>query len=230
MADKNFNTLEMFLLIAHHPEKGRFMIPQMFLQYGIAGAILLDLTLEDRIELENKQLILKPSMVSADPVINEAVTLMSQSPRSRKADHWVRKLATRYRKYKWQVLKGLGDKRMVRIEEKKFLGLIPYRKSYLIETYTRGNMIRQLKSEILAYTREPSSASMAIAGLIDACRMHRILSDDREERKAIKSQLKMTIKDSPVSDIVSQTIKQVQAAIIAGVTAAIIASTAGGRH
>ncbi len=230
MAEKNFNTAEKFLLIAHHPEKGRFLIPHMFLQYGIAGAILLDLTLEDRIELDNNQLILKPARVSADPVINEAVTLMTESPRSRKADYWVRKLATRYRKYKWQVLKGLADKRMVRIEEKKFLGLIPYRKSYLIESYTRGNMIRQLKSEILAYTREPSSASMAIAGLIDACRMHRILSDDREERKAIRTQLKKTIKDSPVSDIVSQTIKQVQAAIIASVTAAIIASTAGRRQ
>jgi hypothetical protein len=230
MTEKKFTTAEKFLLIAHHPERGRFMIPHMFLQYGIAGAILLDMTLENRIELENKQLILKPSRVTADPVINEAVTLMSQSTRSRKADYWVRKLASSYRKYKWQVLKGLADKRMVRIEEKKFLGLIPYRKSYLIESYTRGNILRQLKSEILAYTREPSSASMAIAGLIEACRMHRILSDDREERKAIRTQLKKIIKDSPVSDIVSQTIKQVQAAIIAGVTAAIIASTARGRH
>lgn len=230
MAEKNFNTAEKFLLIAHHPEKGRFIIQPMFLQYGIAGAILLDLTLENRIELDNKQLILKPARVSADPVINEVVSLMSQSAKSRKVNYWVRKLATRYRKYKWQVLKGLAAKSMVRIEEKKFLGLIPYRKSYLIESYTRSNILRQLKSEILAYTREPSSASMAIAGLIGACRMHRILSDDREERKAIKTQLKKTIKDSPVSDIVSQTIKQVQAAIITSVTTAIIASTAGGRH
>ena len=91
-------------------------------------------------------------------------------------------------------------------------------------------MLRQLKSELLAYAREPSSASMAIAGLIEACRMHRILSDDREERKVIRTQLKKAINDNPVSDIVSQTIKQVQAAIISVVTASIIASTAGGRH
>lgn len=229
MAEKNFNTVEKFLLIAHHPEKGRFMIPQIYIQYGIAGALLLDLTLEDRIETADKRLLLKSGKVSADPVISEVVTLISQSPRSRKTDYWVRKLATRHNKYKWQVLKSLADKRMVRIEEKKFLGLIPYRQSYLTESYTRSTMIRHLKSEILAYTREPSSASMAIAGLIEACRMHRILSDDREELKTIKAQLKKIIKDSPVSDIVSQTIKQVQAAIIASVTAAVFASAAG-RH
>ena len=180
-------------------------------------------------EMADKRFLLKAGGVSADPVINEVITLMSQSPKSRKTDYWVRKLATRYSKYKWLVLKGLAGKRMVRIEEKKFLGLIPYRKSYLIESYTRSNIIRQLKNEILAYTREPSSPICAIAGLIEACRMHRILSDDREERKAIRTHIKKIIKESPVSDIVSQTIRQVQAAIIASVTAAVFTSAAG-RH
>ncbi|MBE0678759.1 MAG: GPP34 family phosphoprotein [Bacteroidales bacterium] len=230
MAEKNFNIAEKFLLIAHHPEKGRFMISQLYIQYGIAGAIVLDMMLEDRIDIADKKLILKTARGSADPIISEVIALMSQSSRSRRVEYWVRKLATRYNKYKWLVLKGLADKRIVRIEEKKFLGLIPYRKSSLIESYTRSNIIRQLKSEVLAYTREPSSASMSIAGLIEACRMHRILSDDREERKTIRTQLKKMIKESPVSDAVSQTIKQVQAAIIASVTAAIVASTAGRRH
>jgi len=230
MAEKNFNTAEKFLLIAHHPEKGRFMIPHIYIQYGIAGAILLDMTLEDRIDIADNKLLMKTSRGSADPSIDEAVNLISQSTKSRKADYWVRKLAMRHKKFKWQILEGLADKRMVRIEEKKFLGLIPYRKSFLIESYTRSNMVRQLRSEILAYTREPSSASMAIAGLIEACRMQRMLSDDREERKTIKTQLKKINKESPLSDVVSQTIRQVQAAIIASVTAAIIASTAGGHH
>jgi hypothetical protein len=229
MTEKNFNTAEKFLLIAHHPEKGRFKISQIYIQYGIAGALLLDMTLENRIEMEEKRLILKSASVSGDPVINDAVTLMTQSTKPRKADYWVRKLATRHNRYKWQVLKGLVDKRMVRIEEKKFLGLIPYRQSYLVESYTRSSLIRQLKSEIMAYTREPSSASMAVAGLIEACRMYRILSDDRDELKTIRTQLKKIIKESPVSDVVSQTIRQVQIAIISSITAAIVASSAG-RH
>ncbi len=230
MTEKSFNTAEKFLLIAHHPEKGRFLISQMYIQYGIAGAILLDMTLEDRIDIADKKLILKMARDSADPVINEVIAQMSQSAKPRKAEYWVRKLAMRHKKFRWQVLQGLADKRVVRIDERKLFGLIPYRKSYLIESYTRSNMVRQLRSEILAYTREPSSANMAIAGLIEACRMYRILSDDREERKTIKTQLKKINRESPVADVVSQTIRQIQASIIASVTAAIIASTAGGRH
>jgi len=230
MTEKTFNTAEKFLMIAHHPEKGRFMISGIFIQYGIAGAILLDMTLEERIDITDKRLVLKIPGTSADPHINEVISLMSHDPRPRRVEYWVRKLARHYNKYKRQVLAGLANKRMVRIEERKFLGLIPYRRSYLIESYTRSNLVRQLKNELLTTTRELSSSNMAIAGLIEACRMHRILSDDREELKNIRSRLKKIIKESPVSDAVSQTISQVQAAIITSVTAAIVASTAGGRH
>ncbi|MFO7620157.1 MAG: GPP34 family phosphoprotein, partial [Bacteroidales bacterium] len=66
MSEKSFNTAEKFLLIAHHPEKGRFTISPMYIKYGLAGAILLDMTLEDRIDLTDKRLILKTAGTSAD--------------------------------------------------------------------------------------------------------------------------------------------------------------------
>ena len=76
------------------------MIPQMYLQYGIAGAILLDMALEDLTDITNKRLIIKLARTSLIPVITEVVTLISQSSKSRKADYSrVRKLATRYNKY-----------------------------------------------------------------------------------------------------------------------------------
>jgi golgi phosphoprotein 3 len=230
MLEKTFNTAEKFLMIAHHPEKGRFMISGMFIQFGIAGAILLDMSLEERIDILNKRLILKTPGTSADPLTNEVTTLISRDPRPRRVGYWVRRLARRYNKYKRQVLESLAAKRMVRIEERKFLGLIPYRRSYLIESYTRSNLIRQIKNDILVNSREPSYANMAIAGLMEACRMQRILSDDREELKNIRIRLKKILKESPVADVVSQTVRQVQAAIFASVTAAIVASRAGGHQ
>ena len=62
-----------------------------------------------------------------------------------------------------------------------------------------------------------------------ACRMYRILSADRDELKTIRSQLKKIIKESPVSDVVAKTIRQVQA-VITSVTAAIVAHPTAGRH
>ena len=228
MSEKNFTTAEKFLLVAHHPDKGRFMMQRTYLQYGIAGAILLDMTISDRLEADGSKLSLKRASASTDPVMNDVVSLMSQSSKPRKAEYWIRKLGARYNKYLLQLLKGLAGKRLLRIEEKKFLGLIPYRKSYLLESYTRSNLVLQLKNEIIAYRGVPGD-NLALAGMIEACRMQRILTTDRDELKQIKTQLKRMIKENPVADAVAQTVSQVEAAVIASITAAVVASTAG-RH
>ena len=230
MAEKNLSTAEKFLLIAHHPEKGRFMVSGMFIQYGIAGAILLDMTLEGSIEIKDGKLVMRPGRAADRTVRDDVASLMSASGKPMKTGSWVRKLARRYNRYLRQVLNEMEKKRMVRMEERRFLGIIPYRKSFLVESYTRSNLIRQIKNEILSYTRDPSPSGIAIAGLIEACRMQRILSSDRDELKTIRAQLKKIVKESPVSEATGQTIREVQAAIMASVTAAIIAATAGGRH
>jgi hypothetical protein len=228
MSERGLSIAEKFLLIAHHPERGRFIIPSTYLQYGLAGAILLDLTISDRIETDGTKLSLKRTRPTTDPLLQEVAALMSQSRMPRKAEYWIRKLGARYNKYLLQLLKGLAGKRLLRIEEKKFLGLIPYRKSYLLESYTRSNLIRQLRSEIMAYRGVPGE-NLPLAVMVAACRMQRIVTTDRDELKQVRSQLKRMTREHPVSDAVAQTVSQVQAAVFASITAAVAASTSG-RH
>ncbi|MFZ2286545.1 MAG: GPP34 family phosphoprotein [Bacteroidales bacterium] len=230
MADKTLSTAEKFLMIAHHPERGRFMVSGMFIQYGVTGAILLDMTLDGSLEMKDRKLLLWPGRVDDKSVRDDVAALMSASEKPMKTGFWVRKLARRYNRYLVRVLNEMEKKRLVRTEKRKFLGLIPYRKSFLVESYTRSNLIRQLKSDILSYTSESSPSGVAIACLIEACRMQRIMSSDRDELKTIRTQLKKIVKESPVSEAVGQTIREVQAAIMASVTAAVIAATAGGHH
>lgn len=228
MTEKTFTTAEKLLILAHHPEKGRFLTSLTYLQYGIAGALLLDLALWERISITGKSLILKPGKGLSSPVYDDVIALISQSPDSRKVGHWVRKFANRYGRYKWHILEGLVGKKIFRIEKKKFLGLIPYRQSFFIETLTRASMIRQLKNEILS-GRGITGEINALAGLVKACLMESVLSADRDELKRIRQQLKVMAVESPVSGIVSETIHQVQAAIIVSVTAAAVASSSARR-
>ena len=222
--EKTLNTSEKFLLIAHHPEKGRLVVSRQFFRYGLAGAILLDLLLDGRIGMENGRIIPRPGNTPSDPVKSEVIQMITESARPRRAGYWVRRLAFRYNGYLNQIRVGLAGKRLLKIEESRLLGIIPWRRSFLTESYTRTNLIRQLKNDILVY-RGDAGESGALAGLVEACRMRRILSTDREELKMIRSQVKKILKDSPVSDAVAQTIRQVQAAIIASVTASIAASS-----
>ena len=200
------------------------MVSRQFFRYGLAGAILLDLLLDGRIGMENGRIIPRPGNTPSDPVKSEVIQMITESARPRRAGYWVRRLAFRYNGYLNQIRVGLAGKRLLKIEESRLLGIIPWRRSFLTESYTRTNLIRQLKNDILVY-RGDAGESGALAGLVEACRMRRILSTDREELKMIRSQVKKILKDSPVSDAVAQTIRQVQAAIIASVTASIAASS-----
>ncbi|NLE33667.1 MAG: GPP34 family phosphoprotein [Bacteroidales bacterium] len=229
MTEKNFSISERFLITAHHPSKGGFLLSQVYLQYGLAGALLLDLTHRGLITITDKKLTLKPGRALPSQALNDVVSLMMESPKVRRTDYWIRKLANRFRTYKWRILDDLAEKKIVRIERRKFLGLIPYRLSFFTESYTRANLVRHLKGEILS-GRSVSGESNALAGLVRACNMQRILATDRDEFRRIKERLKLVVSESPVSDVVAQTISQVQAAIIASVTTAVIASSSAGRH
>jgi hypothetical protein len=222
--EKTLNTSEKFLILAHHPGKGRLVVSRQYFRYGLAGAILLDLCLDGRIWMENGRITPKPGNTPADPVKREVIQMITESTRPRRTGYWIRKLAFRYNGYLNQIRTGLAGKKLLRIEETRLLGIIPWRRSWLTESYTRINLIRQLKNDILVYRGEAGESS-ALAGLVEACRMRRILSTDREELKMIRSQIKRILKDSPVSDAVAQTIRQIQAAIIASVTASVAASS-----
>ena len=222
--EKRLKTSEKFLILAHHPEKGRLVVSRQYFRYGLAGAILLDLCLDERIGFENGRITARPGNTPADPVKGEVLKMITDSARPRKTGYWVRKLAFLNTRYMKQIVAGLVSKRLVRIEDTKVLGIFPWSRTYLTESLTREKLIRQLRNDILVY-RGDVNDSTALAGLIEACRMWRILSTDRDELKMIRSQIKRIIKDTPVAGAVGQTIRQVQAAIIASVTASVVAST-----
>jgi hypothetical protein len=221
----NFSTLEKFLLIAHHPDKGRFIISSIQMDYGIIGSILMDMSLDDRIALENNKVILKKGAVSGNQILSEVISMISSSGKSHSIKHWITKLARRSGKYKWVALAELAGKKVIQTENRKFLGIIPYRKSYLLDSYNRNKMIQQLKYNVLSH-KELSNETLAILGMIEACKMHKIISSEKDELKKIKKELKEIIKESPVASMVDQTIRQVQAAIFGAIAASTVTATA----
>lgn len=223
------STAEKFLLLAHHPDKGRFIISDVQTEYGIIGAILLDMSLENLISIEDGKLLLRKSEKADNQIINEVLSLIGNSDKPRKIKYWIPKLARKSRKYKWIVLMELEKKSVMQIESRKILGIIPYRKSYLTDNYSRNNMIQQLRNNIL-FHKELNNESVSILGMVEACKMQKIIATDRDELKRVREELKQIMKESPIADTVNQTIKQVQAAIIGAMMAAVAASSTAAHH
>lgn len=217
------NTQAKFLLLAQHSEKGRLIIPEMHINYGLVGAVLLEMSLDEQIKIEEDKVILMKDVKSEDPIISEIIQEISLSNKARKIQYWVSRLARKSHKYKWSILSDLAKHKLIRIEKKKFLGLISYRKSYLIESSMRNNLIHELKNCIL-FKEDLKDDNVLMLGLIEACKMHKIISSDKEELKKLKKELKERIKESPVANTVDKTIKQIQAALFVVTIAATTSS------
>jgi len=183
------------------------------------------MSLDNRIGIEEKRLILKNVKRDDNPIISEISTIIGKSEKHRKIKYWVDRLTRKSNIYKRSLQDGLERKGLVRIEHHKFLGLIPYRKCYIIDSKMRDSLIRLLR-ECILFHKELNNENTVLLGLIEACRMHKILSSDREELKTIRKELKAIIKESPIAETVGETIKQVQIAIISSVAAATIATSA----
>lgn len=229
MQNLNLNTQERFLVLAQHPEKGRFVISDIQLNFGIIGAILLDLTVNDEIKIENDILTTTGKSGSTNKNNHEVLSIISSSTKQRKVKTWLSKLARKSRYFKWEIIKNLETMNIIKVEQKRFLGLIPYRRCYLTDKQFRGELLNNLRNQVLFKT-DFIPADLVLLGLVEACQMHKHLAKDRQELKTIKEKLKKIIKDNPIASGVSETIRQVQAAVITGVVAATTAATTSASH
>lgn len=223
------NTITKFILAAQHPSKGRFIISGMYIQYGIVGAALLEMSHNKRIDLENNKVLLIKEEKSDNPIISEISMQIGSSKKTRTIKYWVTKLARKSNRFKWNVLTDLEKNNLIRIESRKFLGLIPYRKHFLIDSTIRDNLISQLRNNVL-FRQNLDEESILMLGLVEACKMHKIITLDKQELKKVKKELKQIIKESPIAETVDKTIKQIQAAIMGAIIASTVAASASGSN
>ncbi|HPE18348.1 MAG TPA: GPP34 family phosphoprotein [Tenuifilaceae bacterium] len=220
----NLTIAEKFLVIAHHAEKGRFITSDVQMSYGLIGALILDLLLEKWFTIDNKLLILQNQKTSSNEVFEDMLSQIRREEKPKKIKRWITKFSYRSRKYKWTILSKLEEKKVVKIEHKKFL-FIPYRQVFLLNQQVRKEILAALSQKILT-SKKLSEEETSVLSLIEACKLHKTLSSDKTELRTIKMELKRLLKESPIADAVDATIKQVQAAIAASIAASAAASAA----
>ncbi len=223
----DLNIAEKFLLLAQHPEKGKYKISSIHVQYGLVGAIFLDLSLKKAITLNGKLVKAnadfnpKSLEYNAHRVIFKAI---HNSEKDRNLKQWIRRLSGKATKRKREFQQGMRKKNLIRIEHKKFL-FIKYLVCYLRDKRTYKSLVYHLKN-ITLYKKEKNEKELSLLGLIQACQMQRILSQDHSELKIIRKELKGIAKDERVSQTVDATIRQIQAAIMIAVATSTAATAA----
>jgi len=217
------NIAEQFLLLIQNPEKPGYVIQDPQKSVGIIGAILLDLSINNCIQIENGlfKVITKPSELPAPH--QDVLAKIESSPKARKAKVWVSKLSGKSRSYQEQISSDLEKRGIVRIEYRHFL-FIKWIRTELTNPSARWNLIKDLRAIIFGGA-QLTQESAAILGLVKSCEMYKVLCSDRSEVKECKFKLKNILANDLISSGVSQVIQEMQAAVLAAVVASSVAAS-----
>jgi hypothetical protein len=214
--------IEQFALIALNDEKGRFESDTTYLNNGLAGATLLELGLQNRIDWSKENLRVVDDTPLEDPILNQALqAIKSDKPAS--ISHWIGVLNANSSGLKSATLKKLQDKGIIEKHEGKTLWIFSYN-TYPTKNEQPENKIRERLHDIIVGARNPEPVDAMLLGLIDVCQLRKEAFRTKDERKRAKEWYKKN-EGSEVTKAIDSTMQELQAAIMAATLTAVIAST-----
>lgn len=214
---------ELFLLAIQDAQGTLMGSVSGYLRYGLAGAILADLALREKIGLdEKKHISLRQGPLTGEPLLDEAIEQIRASNQEHKAAGWINRLGTA--KLMNRVADRLIERGVLTREKKHFLWVIPYSTYPQQDAAGRPSTAKyQVKQHLRAVTlggESPDARSIALLSLVRATRMLNLVYTP-DERKAAFRQVETLVK----GDAFGQAVAEVLEAIDTATTVAVIAAS-----
>lgn len=216
------NLLEEYLLLALDDEKGKFVIDSTRLHFGFAGAVLLELALRGKIHVEGERLVLNDKTYEPEMAMNKMIDIIRDQDRPTLKKS-IEVLAHKATDIKNDTLQRLINKGILKKEEHKILWIIPNEK-YPTSDLTPENKVRKRLDDVINEHTPVDPHDVMLLSLIDATDLTKEAFRDKDDYKAISKKISEVTKDIRVSQIINNSIREIQAAIMIAITASIIVS------
>ena len=171
--------VEEILLLLLRDDGGKFVaVPGIALDNALAGGVLMDLALENRIDTDPKHLILVDPTPVGDSILDPTLAAIAAGQR-RDAKYWVAQTARRAAEIREEALSRLVERGVLERHEGRFLWVFRSRRYPVID----GRAEREVKRRILGVLLSddiPSPRDIVIIGLAEACGILRELMPERD--------------------------------------------------
>ena len=175
--------VEEVILLLLHDEDGRFVrVPSWSLQYAIAGAILMDLAMEDRIDTDLDSLIVVDATPTGDSLLDPTLAEIQEGEK-RDARFWVERIAARAMTTYEEALARLVERGILERQDNRFLWVFRSRRYPAID----GKVEREVKLRIMGvlFSDEiPHPRDVMVICLADACSIFKEMLSRRELEQA----------------------------------------------
>lgn len=209
--------------LAIHPEKGGIISwSYTAIDYVVIGSLLMELYQLKKIRFDNKRVIVVDRK-SENSLHKFMLEKMSQDNSPRKISTWISRFHMKMKVIKTDVQQSMVDKRLIKMEPKKFL-FFRWKKPVILDRKAIGQLERELRSTISKGT-EVEDELILLSFIEPGGLLFRLFPEKAQRREAKKRLGKMMVSNrvsAAVADAISTS--QAVAASIA-VTAATSAAT-----
>jgi len=142
--------LELYVLLNIHERKGYLIINNF--SYGLGAVALLELAIQSKIKLDDssKLIVLNNRRIGND-VLDKIFDKIKNSDNPKRLSKWIFKISYKASGYKKEILKKLERKKIIHIEQRYFLRIIPYKRYPILN--------RQLRKSVLLHLHEVINGS-----------------------------------------------------------------------
>ena len=216
---------EEVMLLALHDDKGT--LGTSFSDYAVSGAVLAELAMSGRIEVEEtkKQLVnVLDAAPTGDPVIDECIEKMATSKRRASLASWVSKLAG-IKKLRHKVATQLVKRGILKADERKILWLFTQKIYPELNPEPEDEIVARLQTAIFDDVPEIDEHTCVLISLADGSNLLDA-TFGRKEMKGRKERVAQIINGELVGKATKETITAVQTAVfVAAIMPAFIAAT-----
>ena len=203
---------EEITLLMLNDEDGEFVrVPGWSLQCAFAGAVLMDLALENRLDTDLKRLVLIDPTPLGDDILDPVLARIAQATETHDARHWVEHIADYVEEIREGALAGLVERGILRREEDRFLWVFKSRRYPIVD----GEAEREVKlriMEVLFGNEIPDPRDIVLICLADACGILRELLSARELERA-SERIEQVRKLDLIGQAVSKAVWDIQSSI-----------------
>lgn len=208
--------VEEIILLALDDKKGKFVdLPPLALDQALAGAVLLELAFQNRIDTDLTHLTLVSDKPTGDQMLDPILKEIAAAKDKKDAKYWVGLISADGEKIRNAGLARLVEKGVLKKEERKFLWVIPGRRYPMIQNQEEEEVRKRIR-KVVVDGEVPSPRDVVIVSLSSACQLLRTIFTDAELLK-YSPRIAEVAKMDLIGRAVSKSVAEVQEAVMRAV-------------
>ena len=207
---------EEIVLLSLDDKSGKFVdLPPLAMDQALAGAALLELAFQNRIDTDLTHLTLVNAKPTGEGMLDPLLEKIVEAKDKKDAKYWVGVFSAEGEKLREKTLDRLVQRGIIKREEKRFLWVIPGRRYPMVNNQEEQEVRKRIQS-VIAEVEVPGPRDVVLISLSSACQLLRSVFSDADLLK-YSARIAEVSKMDLIGRAVSKSVAEVQEAVMRAV-------------